>query len=307
MSRSAVPGQESGLSRRAAAWLAAHASADPSRKASPDALRAALRPRGVEPTPPLLDFESRFGGLRIQGDEQTYSLGAGAMLSAGVPVRGGWVPVGSFSDGHFYMTPEGRLFAIDDVVDPVPLAADARRFVERLAIGQEYPRVAFGWPGRFAVEPSVPVAEAVAGALGAAKVEELSDDLQSVFATGTLGVWASPETIDMSCAPTVIIGETVDDVRRALRALAGLPGGASAAVGIGGGPTVEPTAAPAPPPLPPTPGLRFERWYDPSLQGSLAIGEDGTVEQRTRTKNGLLVERLHERGSTRRLHPAPSE
>ncbi len=294
------------LSPRALAWLEARSAVrDPERTAPPATLRALCAERGMEVPEAAFDFEESFGGVGIPGDAGVSWFGvAQGLLRAPSPGldQGGAVPIGDFPSGGYWMDAQGRILADDGVMERFLIAQDWRRLVERFAIGQEYPRAAFTWPGRFAVEPVEDIAAGLAAALGAARVDELSDDCQAVYQRDDIALWAPPAFAEMSAAPCTVVCSGLTSIRAVLETLRDHFPGVGAHVGVSGAMS-EALATGAIPPRPA--GLRYELWFDPEAIGVIELCADGSVEQWIEAGGQVTIERLTEAG-TRRVRYLPA-
>lgn len=286
------------LSARARAWLGQRGAArDPGRAMAPEALRERLARLGLTEVEAMLRFEEAFGGLCVPSMEgEALWFGIGLQIERGVRPRSGRAPMGDFPHGTYWMDARGRVVIDDGVVAPFVLAEDARRLFERFAIGQEYPVCAFDWPGRMAVEMTVDVAAGLAAAVGAERVDELSDACQAVFQRGDLAIWSPPAFAEMSVAPCTAVASDVASVRALVAAVRdGFPD-VGLSVRVGGARGEERSSAPAPErPA----GVPYERWDDGEPTGAIALSDDGGVVQWIASGDEVVVEQISQDGLRR--------
>ncbi|HSN96943.1 MAG TPA: hypothetical protein VLS89_01555 [Candidatus Nanopelagicales bacterium] len=296
--RSAADSLAGALSPRAIGWLRGRGAVrDPGRAMSPEVLRERLSALGVPLAEPLLRFEETFGGLCIPSAEgEMFWFGIGLELGAGLAPRSDRVAMGAFPLGAYWMDSLGRVIADDGVVEPFLIAEDARRLLERMAIGQEYPAASFDWPGHIALEMTSGVAAELAVAIGAEPIEELSDACQQVYRKDDLALWSPPAFAEASVAPCVAVASKIASVRALLAAAqAKIPDlGVSVRVRL---PTHEERSDEAPPEEPV--GVRYERWDDPDPAGSIALEGDGAIVQWIDAPDEIVVERISAEGVRR--------
>ncbi|WP_437290539.1 hypothetical protein [Sorangium sp. So ce406] len=286
------------LSPRATAWLGQRGAArDPGRATPPEALREQLARLGLTDVGALLRFEEVFGGLCVPSAEgEALWFGIGLELERGVRPRKGRAPMGDFPHGTYWMDARGQVVVDDGVVDPFVLAEDARRLFERFAIGQEYPVCAFDWPGRMAVEMTLDVAAELAAAVGAERVDELSDAYQAVFQKGDLAIWSPPAFAEMSVAPCTAVASEIASVRALVAALRkGFPD-VGLSVRVAGSHGEERSSEPAPE-IPA--GAPYERWDDGDPVGAVALSDDGGVVQWVASGDEVVVEQISQDGLRR--------
>ncbi|KYF91875.1 hypothetical protein BE20_13510 [Sorangium cellulosum] len=288
------------LSPRAIKWLTKRGAVrDPDRVMAPEGLREQLKRWGLTEVGPMLRFEEVFGGTCVPSAEgEAFWFGLGMQLERGVRPRQGRVAMGAFPHGTYWMDSRGRVVVDDGVVEPFVVAEDARRLFERFAIGQEYPVAAFTWPGRMAVEMTVDIAAELAAAMGAERIDELSDTCQAVFQKDDLALWSPPTFAEMSVAPCTAVVSEIASVRELLAAMReGFPDvGVSVRVA---GEKVEERSS-VPPPETPA-GVRYERWDDVDPTGTVALSNDGGIVQWITTGDEVVVERIS-RDGFRRVH-----
>ncbi|WP_438019825.1 hypothetical protein WMF18_12485 [Sorangium sp. So ce315] len=286
------------LSPRATAWLGQRGAArDRGRATAPEALRERLARLGLTEVEAMLRFEEAFGGLCVPSAEgEALWFGVGLELERGVRPRKGRAPMGDFPHGTYWMDARGRVVIDDGVVEPFVLAEDARRLFERFAIGQEYPVCAFDWPGRMAVEMTVDIAAELAAAMGAERVDELSDGCQAVFQRGDLAIWSPPAFAEMSVAPCTAVASDIASVRALVAAVRkGFPD-VGLCVRVGGARGEERSGAPAPE-MPA--GVPYERWDDGEPTGAIALSDDGGVVQWIASGDEVVVEQISQDGLRR--------
>jgi hypothetical protein len=288
------------LSPRAIAWLRQRGAVrDPERVMSPEALREQLERGGLTEVDSMLRFEKAFGGMCIPSAEgEAFWFGVGLELEAGVRPRGDRAAIGAFPHGIYWMNSRGQIVIDDGVVVPFVLAEDARRLFERFAIGQEYPVFAFTWPGRMAVEMTVDIAAELAAAVGATRVDELSDACQAVFQKDDLALWSPPAFAEMSVAPCTAVASEIASVRALLVAIGdGFPD-VGVSVRVAAANVAERSSEPAPE-MPA--GVPYEQWDGGDATGAVALSNDGAIMQWIASDDEIIVEQISCDGS-RRVH-----
>jgi hypothetical protein len=211
------------LSPRGRAWLRDHgAMHDPARTTPMKELEALLA--GTEPdvVAAALAFEQTYGALSVTDSSGEYWLGVGLSLRAGHRVTGGRIPIGAFQGGIYRIDGRGRVWVDDSVMEPFVIASTARHLVERFAVGERYPESFFEWPGKYRVAIEDCVASELAARLGLDEIDELSDEVERVYAGDGVACWEPPAWAELSHPPAVAVCETEaqrDRVLDALRAL----------------------------------------------------------------------------------------
>ncbi|XXY48116.1 hypothetical protein WME91_49770 [Sorangium sp. So ce269] len=286
------------LSPRAVAWLRERGAVrDPGRAMAPEALREQLARWGLTEVGAMLRFEEAFGGTCVPSAEgEALWFGIGLALERGTRPRKPRVAMGDYPHGTYWMDSRGQIVVDDGVVDPFVVAEDARRLFERFAIGQEYPVAAFSWPGRMAVELMVDIALDLAAAIGAERVEELSDGCQAVFQRGDLAIWSPPGFAEMSVAPCTAVASEIASVRALLAAVRESFPDVGASVRIAGAQGEERSGEPAPE-MPA--GVLYERWDDGDPTGAIALVDDGGIVQWIASGDEVLVEQISDGGLRR--------
>ncbi|XYI01498.1 hypothetical protein ACMHYB_17795 [Sorangium sp. So ce1128] len=286
------------LSPRATAWLRQRGAVrDPGRAMAPEALREQLARWGLTDVGAMLRFEEVFGGTCVPSAEgEALWFGIGLALERGARPRKSRAVMGDYPHGNYWMDARGQVVVDDGVVEPFVLAEDARRLFERFAIGQEYPVAAFSWSGRMAVEMTANIAAELAAALGAERVDELSDACQAVFQRGDLAIWSPPAFAEMSVAPCTAVASEIAGVRALLAAVReGFPD-VGVSVRVAGAQGEERSGEP-PPEMPA--GVLYERWDDGDPTGAIALSDDGAIVQWIASGDEVLVEQISHDGLRR--------
>ncbi|WP_437580112.1 hypothetical protein [Sorangium sp. So ce887] len=293
-----VTGRVFTVSSRAVGWLRQRGAVrDPGRVMAPEVLREHLARRGLTEVEALLRFEEVFGGVCVPSAEgEALWFGIGLEIERGVRPRGGRAAMGDFPQGTYWMDARGRVVIDDGVVESFVLAEDARHLFERFAIGQEYPVAAFSWPGRVAVDMTVDVAAELAAAMGAERVDELSDACQAVFQKGDLAIWSPPSFAEMSVAPCTAVASDTESVRALVAAVRERFPDLGLSVRVGGAQGEERSGAPAPE-MPA--GVPYERWDDGGATGAVALSDDGGVVQWIASGDEVIVEQITRDGFRR--------
>jgi hypothetical protein len=211
------------LSPRARAWLRDHgAMHDPARTSPVEELEALLAATDASAVAAALAFEQTFGALSVTDSSGEYWLGVGLSVRAGHRVANGRIPMGAFQGGIYRIDGRGRVWVDDSVMEPFVIASTARHLVERFAVGERYPESFFEWSGEYRVAIEDGVATELAARLGLDEIEELSDEVERVYAGDGVACWEPPAWAELSHPPAVAVCETAaqrDRVLDALRAL----------------------------------------------------------------------------------------